>query len=216
MTKPKATGPKGSVSRSEWQSHWSQLFDTGERDAAISAAGNAFFWMQNDAERHDPKVYASTLEKLICEPLTQYVKEIDSRKLRGVTEGQPAALNLMRVVYDVSEALTSRKLLPARVDYLLAEMHIKWDEFIIAGAASRMYHDIPIELERKGRNAAGGKKSAEQRRKITVSELKVKIAQFSKDGVTDKREINGKLARHFSVTPAAIRKARKQLSEKDT
>ena len=98
MTKPKSTGPKGSVSRNEWQSHWSQLFDTGERDAAINAARDAFFWMQNSGEKHDPTVFANSLEKLICQPLTQYVKEIDARKFRGATDGQRAALALMLVV----------------------------------------------------------------------------------------------------------------------
>ena len=212
---------KATPSRREWQNHWSQLFDTGERDAAINAVVNAFYWLQDDEDTdrrgwHDANGFASILQNLAVEPLTQYISDIESRGVRGLTEGQEAALKLIRAINDVCEAMTRFQLLPARVEMLVNDLRLKWDAFIMAGAAYRMYHDVPIELARKERNADGGRRGAQQRRKIDMGELQRKIASYSSRTSLDPRGINSLLATHFMVTPSAIRKARKKLIENET
>ena len=212
---------KATPSRREWQNHWTQLFDTGERDAAISAVTNAFYWLQDDENtgrrgRHSANVFASSFEELLIKPLTQYILEIELRSFSGLSEGQDAALKLIRAARDICESMTGYQLLPARVDALIADLRPKWDTFIIAGASHRIYHDLPIEFARKERNAEGGRRGAQQRRKIDMGELQRKIASYSSRTSLDPRGINALLSTHFMVTPAAIRKARKQLIENET
>lgn len=202
--------------RKQWQSHWSQLFDPGERDAAINSVIAAFYWLQDDEAtqrrgRHDPQVFVSTLQELIVAPLCVYLEEVSARGLVGVSEGQLAAVRLIREVEDICDALANRKLLRPRVDRMIASLRTTWNEFIIAGAAHRMYHDLPREAETNKKRAEGGRLGAKSRQKIDPAKLSAKRAALVASGHAE-HEIAGMLARHFGVTPDAVRKAMKKLN----
>lgn len=219
MKAPNNPRSKALPSRVDWQRHWSQLFDTSERDAAINAIVIAFYWLQDDEDsrrrgRHSASEFATHFEDLVVKPLTQYISDIGldvkSRGDSGATEGQRAAYALIKAILDTSEAMTSYKLGLARVGGLIADLKAKWDAFIIAGASCRMYWDIPLELERKKRQGEGGKKGAAARTKINPAELDKKRAGLASSSSLTTRQHAGRLATIFGVTPDAIRKAKKK------
>lgn len=213
--KPKKPALKAVPSKVDWQGHWTQLFDPAERQAAVNAINQAFYWLADDQAtgrrgRHEPQVFSISLYTITCKPLIEYLGELEKRSPGAMMEGQTEAVELLRVLDDICETITAGKLLPARIDGLMNTLAKKWDAFAIAGAAFRMYLDVPIELERKKRQGDGGKRGAAERTKVSANDLAVKERALIIAG-TSKRDLTARLARHFNVSVDAIRKARKKV-----
>ena len=207
MTVKPKTGPKGAIPDGDPHAQWHLLFDPGERESLETAIDHSFYWVSNG---HEPDVYADNIEELVCRPLEAYIKQTRQGVPRGtVLENVRAAVNLNLVLYDICEALTARKTLPARVEMLKNELKRRWDDFIIAGAAYRIYIDLPKDATRRKKQGAGGKKGALERQKIDLIDLKIKHDALVANG-TSGRDVAGKLAIKFRVTADAIRKALKK------
>jgi hypothetical protein len=176
-----------------------QLFDPEEQERAVIGVSIAF---KRVREGDHCGVYVESFRKFLVEPLHGYIQEFEKKTPGIVSDAQLAAALLALTIEDICECLETKKTLPAREKKLIAELQSNWDKFIIAGAAYRMYHDLPKANKQR---LAASKKPRKSRQKIDPVKLDKEVKSLLDTG-RERHEITGILLPRFGVSEQALRR----------
>ena len=201
-----------------------ELFDPSLRDHGIEALKG---WTQSvECDPLNVPWAIQTIDDCLITPLHSYLVEQNAAgiarfkqererwKKRGienhpakrlVTTSEQAAVKFSAAAHDVREAWEQKKLLPARVNHLFAELERCWTEFIICGSAHLMYYDLPTKRKQ---NSESAKVPRVAGRKIDRVALNRAAATYLATG-TEKQNLVSKLAQNekYPFSKKAIRDA---------
>jgi hypothetical protein len=201
---------------------WTELFDPCERDHAIESIRR---WVERRTLGYDdPKAASETIKEQIQMPLDAYVcehnklarKRFDQDRAewleRGIkdhpreiaeSENVIAAQSLLRASEQLSQTWQKPSATAVRLNNLIDDVFQCWTEFIVHGAASKMYHDAP-KIKKQRVNAA--KRPRKSARKIDRHLLATRAKSLLDTG-KEKHELATLLAPKFGVSARAIRDA---------
>lgn len=183
---------------------WAPLFDPDQKRSGKIAVHNAFCWV---ASGHKPETFLEVFQQHLITPLESYLKWIAEKYPGTVTDGDhAAAIEFLVAVQLICNAVSAKeKISSASADGLLEALESKWDAFIIAVAADRIYEDLPEEIARRKKQGDAGKKGAKTRNQLLPPEKLRKQADALLATGTPRREIARELANRHNVSPRAIR-----------
>jgi hypothetical protein len=222
-TKKGAKAPLQSQTISPQKQHWTDLFDPYLRDHVVDLMRNN--WLKRRIiSVDDPRAVAQTIDQELlsllciyvseCKEKTQksFLKEREYWAKRGIQDHPRAAPTTTNVVAAFEFMITAQALIDAwqekrstekRLNELIGALETSWTNFIVEGAASRVYHDLPKE---KKQRSDAAKKPRKARQIIDRVELE-KHAKLLLATGKERHEIAGILAPKFGVTTKAIRNA---------
>lgn len=137
---------------------WVSLFDPGERDHVCELVD--YDRRAQALEGYQPRLHQA-LREILCGDLSAYVEAVAQE-----TECVRLAIEMQFFARELAERVEYRCIR----DHDASHLRTLWTEFVAAGAAHRMYHDLPEEAARKKR---GGKRSAESRKAKRDHDLEI-------------------------------------------
>ena len=206
----------------KWARSYYELFDPCERDHGIAALREWTASIERDPSKIPWAIL--TIDDCVLAPLHAYQVERNAAGIehfkkerehwqkkgienhppkRLITTSEEAAVKFSTAANNVREAWEQKKLLPARINLLFAELERTWTEFIIHGSAHLMYYDLPTKRKQNSESAKGPRVG---RQKIDRGALESKATILLATG-TEKHNLVGVLAPIFNVSQKAIRDA---------